>query len=245
MLIRQGEARSYAIDRRLACTLATIAGAVNTVAFHAVGFFSANMTGNVSSLSDRLAYGEWIQGAFYLAIVLTFIFGASASTLLINVGHRRQVRSIYAVGVLAEAILMGLLALLEVFLVVPDHAAFLVLGLSFLMGYQNAIVTRISDARVRTTHVSGMSTDIGIEFALLLDVARGREASETVNRHRRKLALHVQTVLSFLLGGIIGVVLLRLIGLSLLFVASAILLMLSMGAIVRARRSSNVIIDER
>jgi uncharacterized membrane protein YoaK (UPF0700 family) len=33
----------------------------------------------------------------------------------------------------------------------------------FLMGLQNAVVTRISNARVRTTHVSGTATDIGIE----------------------------------------------------------------------------------
>src|SRR3546814_10645675 len=77
MLIRQGAARSSSNDRRLACTLAAAAGALNTAAFQAVGFFSANMTGNVSSLSDHAALGQWLIGAFYLTIVLAFIGGAA------------------------------------------------------------------------------------------------------------------------------------------------------------------------
>ena len=40
---------------------------------------------------------------------------------------------------------------------------------------QNAVVTHISDARVRTTHVSGMATDIGIELGTAFDILRGRE----------------------------------------------------------------------
>src|SRR6185437_5740512 len=113
MLITQGTARSNETDRRLACTLAAIAGAVNTAAFRAVGFFSANMTGNVSALSDHMALGEWWTGALYLTIVLAFIGGAAVSGLLINAGRRRQMDGIYAFSILAEAILMGMLGCAE------------------------------------------------------------------------------------------------------------------------------------
>ena len=241
MLLRQGDARSHAMDQRLACVLAVVAGAVNTVAFHAVGFFSANMTGNVSTLSDRVAQGEWLAGVFYLSIVVTFIFGASFSTLLINAGRRRYIRSIYALGILAEAVLMALLGVIEVFSGAPDRGAVLVLGLSFLMGLQNAVVTRISDARVRTTHVSGMSTDIGIELGMLFDRVRGREAPGVTGSHREKLGLHVRTVLSFLAGGVLGVMLYHYIGLSLLFVAASGLLVLAASAIIRSRAPTDPI----
>lgn len=243
MLLRQGDARSYANDQRLACVLATVAGAVNTVAFHVVGFFSANMTGNVSTLSDRLAQGEWVAGLFYLSIVATFILGASVSTLLINAGRRRSIRSIYALGILAEAVLMALLGVIEVFYGVPNREAILVLGLSFLMGLQNAVVTRISDARVRTTHVSGMSTDIGIELGMLLDRARGRDVPGVTGSDRKKLGLHVRTVLSFLAGGVLGVELYHYIGLSLLFVAALGLLVLAASAIVRSRTPPGPIVE--
>ncbi|GLQ99063.1 YoaK family protein [Dyella mobilis] len=234
MLLRQGEARSDGVDRRLACILAAIAGALNTAAFHAVGFFSANMTGNVSSLSDHAAAGEWWISAFYLSIVMAFVFGASVSTLLINAGRRRSIRSIYAIGILAEAILMVLLGGIELFIPSLERGPVLILGLSFLMGIQNAVVTRISDARVRTTHISGMSTDIGIELSMLFDIARGRELNAEAAPYRSKLRLHVQTVVSFLAGGIAGVVIYQSVGTKLLFATAALLFAMAGNAIVRS-----------
>ncbi len=56
MLIREGEDRSFAHDTRLACTLALIAGALNSAGFLVVGVFSANMTGNVSTLASVRAW---------------------------------------------------------------------------------------------------------------------------------------------------------------------------------------------
>ncbi|MEJ1975184.1 MAG: DUF1275 family protein [Acetobacteraceae bacterium] len=45
-------------DRRLACSLAAIAGALNAAGFYAVGFYSSHMTGNTSSIADNLALGD-------------------------------------------------------------------------------------------------------------------------------------------------------------------------------------------
>lgn len=235
MLLRQGEARNHAVDRLLACILAAIAGALNTAAFHAVGFFSANMTGNVSSLSDHAASGEWWLSAFYLFIVLAFVFGAGVSALLINAGRRRNIRSIYAIGILAEAILMVVLGVLELLMPTVERGSILILGLSFLMGIQNAVVTRISDARVRTTHVSGMPTDIGIELSMLFDIARGREQQVDAASYWSELRLHVQTVLSFLAGGVAGVVAYQIMGTRLLFVTATLLFLMAGHAITRSR----------
>lgn len=236
MLIRQGSTRDHATDRRLACTLAAVAGAVNTAAFHAVGFFSANMTGNVSVLSDHASRAEWVLGLFYLSIIVVFILGAAASTLLINAGRRRQIPGIYAVAVLLEALLMIALGLAELALPGAQRGALLILGLAFLMGLQNAVVTQISDARVRTTHVSGMSTDIGIGLSMLLDIARRREPAHDAPVHLAKLRLHTQTVLSFLAGGVAGVLAYQRIGTNVLFLAAAVLLLISLVGLARSRR---------
>jgi uncharacterized membrane protein YoaK (UPF0700 family) len=237
MLVTQGNARSDAIDRRLACTLAAIAGALNTAAFHAVGFFSANMTGNVSALSDHIALGEWRVGALYLTIVLAFIGGAAVSGLLINAGRRRQIRGIYAFSILAEAVLMSLLGCADLWLPAAERGQVLILGLSFLMGVQNAVVTRISDARVRTTHVSGMATDIGIELSILFDIARGRELDTDAAPYRSKLRLHAQTVLSFLAGGTVGVLIYQAASGLLLFAAAGLLLAMALAGLMRMQRA--------
>jgi uncharacterized membrane protein YoaK (UPF0700 family) len=236
MLLRQGEARSDQVDRQLGWILAAIAGAVNTAAFHAVGFFSANMTGNVSSMSNKVAFGDWGPGLFFFSILLVFILGSFLATQLVGSGKRNNNRGIYAIVILLEALLMMLLGGACLLLTGSTRGAVLVLGLSFLMGLQNAAVTRISDARVRTTHVSGMSTDIGIELALLLDMALGRESLQEQSLYRRRLRLHSQTLLAFLLGGIAGVAAYKLVGIGFLFVTATILLAMASRSLLQLRQ---------
>jgi len=134
---------------------------LNAAGFYAVGVFSSNMTVNVSSLADHLALADLAATLPHLGLVAAFVLGAAASAVLLNAGRRRGMAHIYALSILAEAALLAGLAC----------AVLLSYGLSFLMGMQNVVVTRISDARVRTTHVTGMVTDIGIELGNLLDLA--------------------------------------------------------------------------
>lgn len=148
MLVQEGDERSDAIDRRLACALAGVAGALNAAAFYAVGFFSANMTGNISILSDHLTLRQWGSGTFCLFIVLAFISGAMVSTLIINGRRRIGAHGIYAINILIEGILLFVLCAADLALSSPWRVPVIVLGLSFLMGLQNAVVTRLSGARV-------------------------------------------------------------------------------------------------
>ncbi|QPB23024.1 YoaK family protein [Rhizobium sp. 007] len=236
MLIRQGHERNEQIDRKLASCLAAIAGALNAAAFYAVGFFSANMTGNISAFSDHIAVGAWISALFYLAIIVTFILGAAVSTLLINAGRRRNIHAIYAYSILTEGILLAILGFADLWLLGEWRAPVLVIGLAFLMGLQNAVVTRISNARVRTTHISGMATDVGIELGMAFDILRGRERPREAQYDRAKLLLHVQTILAFLFGGILGVLVYRSAGGLLLIATAALLLAIAMAGIFRVRQ---------
>lgn len=236
MLVRQGDARDSGLDRHLAYTLAAVAGGLNAAAFHAVGFFSANMTGNVSALSSLIALGDWGRGLGYLGIVITFIFGAFVSTLVVGAGLRRGISTIYARVILGEAAMLVLLGFLECRLDRASGVPILIFGLSFLMGLQNAIVTDISDARVRTTHVSGMSTDIGIGLAKMIDTGRGWSDPAERRRLITKLHLHGGTVCSFL-GGVLGVLIYRLCGAITFALAGPPLALAATLLIVASRRS--------
>ena len=236
MLIQSGEARDGAADRRLAWSLAGIAGAMNAAGFYAVGVFSSNMTGNVSSLADHLALANLAAAMPYLGLVAAFISGAAASAMLVNAGRRRGMARIYALSILAEAVLLAGLASADLWLAGAGRAALLAYGLSFLMGLQNAVVTRISNARVRTTHVTGMVTDIGIEMGNLLDLAWRRRRLDSHDREAEynagKLLLHGVTVLSFLGGGVFGVLAYRGLGPAVLFGAALLLLLLALPGLV-------------
>ncbi|AHE53725.1 YoaK family protein [Sphingomonas sanxanigenens] len=241
MLIRQGDARDSRLDRKLAFALAAVAGGLNAAAFHEVGFFSANMTGNVSALSSLLAMGQWAHGLGYLAIVLAFIFGAMVSTLVIGAGLRRGIVTIYARVILGEGILLALLGASRMALDRTAGVPMLIVGLAFLMGLQNAIVTHISNARVRTTHVSGMSTDIGIGLARMIDILCGKEEPADREAVMTRLRLHAGTVLSFLLGGVAGVLAWRSVG-DLSFAVAGLLL--AFIAIISIRGAARTMIPE-
>ncbi|MEM6049604.1 YoaK family protein [Erwinia sp. P7711] len=226
MLISTENSRSNIADTRLACTLAAVAGALNTAAFEAVGFFSANMTGNVSSLSDHLAKANLAPALFFLSIVSLFIAGSAFSTMIINSGRRRNMRTVYAINIIIEGMGLVVLGIVESWLKPLSPGVLLILCLSFLMGLQNAVVTRISNARVRTTHVSGTSTDIGIELAMLFDVLRRKESPKDAPLYLERLRLHSFTLLSFLAGGMAGIWLFHLLGyVFLIFIGVGVILL--------------------
>ncbi len=240
MLTREGDARDGRADARLAWSLAGIAGALNTASFYAADLYASNMTGNVSALADHLALGDLRLASTYLSLVVTFIAGAAVSALLINAGRRRGIAGIYAFSIFTEALLLAGLACLALGLTGSARGVLLAYGLSFLMGLQNAVVTRISNARVRTTHVTGMVTDIGIELGNLLDVAWHRRAGHglrgtTAVYNGDKLRLHGFTVLSFLGGGVFGLLAYRRIGPYFLFGAAVLLVLLALPGVLSRR----------
>jgi len=232
MLIREGDQRTLAIDVQLAALLAGIAGALNAAGFQAAGFFSANMTGNVSSLSDHVGLGNFGLAAIFGALIIAFIAGAFCSGLLIEVGRKRHINGIYAYSILLEAVLLVGLAAADVLLPAVQSGPPLVLGLSFIMGLQNAATSRISNARVRTTHVSGMATDIGLNLAALITVNGDRQLA------KERLGLYASTLTAFLVGGVAGVLGYVAIGGYLLAIAAAVLFAIALPELRRSRSPS-------
>jgi uncharacterized membrane protein YoaK (UPF0700 family) len=233
MLLRRG-----ASDRGVACSLAAIAGALNAVGFFKVGLYASHMTGNVSTMADHLALGDLVPAVTYLGVIVAFVAGAAISTLLANEGQRRAVPGVHSLSILAEAVLLALLASADAYLPTVHQSARFIFCMSFLMGLQNAIVTRVSDARIRTTHVTGMVTDIGIEIGSLIDVALRRRGRSEMRINLDRLALHGPMVASFFSGSLIGVLAYRLAGPLALAMAAAWLAALALPGIIAARAAT-------
>ncbi|KKB75896.1 hypothetical protein VW35_19270 [Devosia soli] len=231
MLIREGEERTFDTDIRLAALLSGVAGAINAATFQATGLFSANMTGNVSALSDSISLGQVSRTALMVSLVLVFIVGAFSSGLLIEAGRQRGVRAIYAYSISFEAVMLIALGAADLTWHSVLSGGGLILGMSFVMGLQNAATTRISNARVRTTHVSGMATDIGLGLAAMVTAAHDRKSAVA------RLRLYLFTIIAFLAGGVAGVALYLLSGGYVFVVAGWVLLAIAVPEVRRARRS--------
>ncbi|WP_375699665.1 YoaK family protein [Pseudophaeobacter sp. TrK17] len=231
MLIKVGNARTSNIDLVLAGLLSSIAGALNAVGFLIAGSFTANMTGNISAFADHLANGAIPIALSFLGLVVAFIWGAAIAALAIQAGERRQLRSVYALAIAAEAIILLLIGTALTRSSATEHETLLVIVLSFVMGLQNAVTTMISQARVRTTHVSGMATDIGIELAALVGGDKSRREATP------KLWLHSLTLACFAIGGLCGALLFQLVGSWLFMITATLLLLIAVPEALRAHRS--------
>ncbi|TDY25747.1 uncharacterized membrane protein YoaK (UPF0700 family) [Paraburkholderia sp. BL6665CI2N2] len=201
--------RTDASNRRLGRSLAFVAGAANAGGFLAVGQYTSHMSGIVSSLADNAVLGDASLFVSGLSSLFSFLVGAAASAILINWGRRRDLQSIYATPLAIEAILLLCFGLLGSNL---EHHRVLfvpatVCVLCFVMGLQNAMITKISRSEIRTTHVTGLVTDVGIELGKMLYWNTRSIAGEgAVRADKQKLALLGSLLLSFIAGlaGAIG-----------------------------------------
>ena len=197
--------RTAQSNLRLGVTLSFVAGATNAGGFLAVGHYTSHMTGVVSSVADNLVLGQITLALAGLLALVAFMGGAMTTAWMVNWALRRKLQSAYARPLLLES------ALLLVFGLFGTGINFFaglflpltVLVLCFIMGLQNAVITKISNSEIRTTHITGLVTDLGIELGKMLYVNRLHQATPVVaNRH--KLRLHSKLIGSFFVGGLLG-----------------------------------------
>src|SRR5690606_24340241 len=72
--------------------------------------------------------------------------------------------------------------------------------LLFTMGLQNALVTKISNSVVRTTHLTGLFTDLGIELSQIITK---KPITEKI-KIKRNIQLKLIIIFCFFFGGILG-----------------------------------------
>jgi len=165
---REGNARSDSQNRWLAGYLAFVGGFVNSSGFVLIGTFSSHVTGNVGRLANDAATGQYAAAVAALTLVLCFFSGAFAASVIIESRVLGAPRArAYALALATESVLLLLFTLLSSVTVtahprVRDAETAL---LCAAMGLQNALVSRLSGAVVRTTHLTGVITDLGIESA--------------------------------------------------------------------------------
>ena len=231
----------------LGTLLAFNAGAVNAGGFLVVGLYTSHMTGFASMLADQLVLGQMALALGALGSLLAFVSGAAMTALMVNWARQRQLHSEYALPLMLEAVLLLVFGLMGATLErqTPFAVPLTVLVLAFTMGLQNALVTKISAAQMRTTHMTGVITDLGIELGKLLYWNRRHEpgVAETetppapVHADRFKLKLYGTLLLSFFIGGLVGAMGFRYLGFVWVLPFATLLLLASLPPLVADIRS--------
>jgi len=202
-----GRARTVSSNRHLGFTLAFVAGAINAGGFLAVHQYTSHMTGIVSSMADNLALGTFDAVLAGLGALLSFVAGAGCSAVLVNFARQRSMHSEYALPLMVEAILLLCFGLMGARLAHINglFVSLTVMLLAFIMGLQNAVITKLSNAEIRTTHITGIVTDIGIELGKLFYRNADKYVGPLrVTGNRPKLGLLCTLAAFFFVGGVVG-----------------------------------------
>lgn len=170
--------------------LALCAGCINSVGFLGVYHQAiTHLTGTVSILSIELASANYLLAGRASAVVLFFFLGAFLSGFIIRqntVGIGRRYGVVLAIE---AALLFGAVYFLRNGAQIGDYLA------SMACGLQNAMASSYGGAVLRTTHMTGIITDLGMACGYYL-----RRQSVDWTRFR----LYGVLLLGFFAGGVLG-----------------------------------------
>jgi uncharacterized membrane protein YoaK (UPF0700 family) len=191
-----------------AWVLAFIAGMINVVGL--LGFEHqavTHLTGTTSMLGAALANLDLRTSIHLFAIIGSFAAGTLLSGLLVQ-DSTLQLGRRYGVALIVESLLLcGAVPLLK------THASVGIYLASCACGLQNAMASTYSGSIVRTTHLSGMFTDLGIYLG---HVMRG------IAVDTRRVRLCVTIISAFLCGGVAGAVAFQRLDYETLYIPAAI-----------------------
>ncbi|GAB3353347.1 YoaK family protein [Lysobacter tyrosinilyticus] len=189
-------------------SLACVAGMVNVVGY--LGFEHqavTHLTGTTTLFGAAIAAGDVRAMLHLLGVATAFVAGAALSGMIIQDNTLRLGRR-YGVTLTIEALLLVLAVPLF-----QHHQISGALLAAMACGLQNAMATTYSGAVIRTTHLSGMFTDLGIGLGHAL---RG------LPLQKRRLMLCGLIIASFFTGGVIGALLFSRVGYNALLVPATL-----------------------
>jgi uncharacterized membrane protein YoaK (UPF0700 family) len=199
MLRHLGTKRTYRHNVKLASLLCMTAGFVNAGGFLGFATLTTNVTGHAALFAEKIASRDWSNARVVALWMFLFLAGAFISSLIVSQTGRNQQYS-YVIPILIETLILTAVATEghrydESILSKELFAG----SLLFAMGLQNALVSMVSGSVVRTTHLTGTFTDLGIELAQILD--RNRKDKPAL---QSKITLRLVIILFFMSGALGG-----------------------------------------
>lgn len=192
MFKHRGDQRTFAHNIRLAALLSFIAGMVNISGVLSVKTLTTNVTGHFAFFAEEFMKKNYANAFIFLFYILCFLMGAFVSNLLIEITLRIRPKIAHAAPMIIEIILLILVGSFGKRAELFDASGQLIACvLLFAMGIQNSLVTQISDSKVRTTHLTGLFTDLGIELSQLFFY------KESGERFRLKRSIYLRFIIIF------------------------------------------------
>ena len=201
MLRNRKEERSLKENLMLASSTAFISGVTNVIGVVAFLATTANVTGHVANLAKNIVENNYHEMVVLGIWVFMFLFGAFVSNFIVQVFREKSQYRAHTITMFIEIVVLLAVAFYgDVLYRETDLEREIVIGaILFSIGLQNSLVSNISGGLIKSSHLTGLFTDLGSELAEWLFTAQCSRAVVT-----NKLYVRFAILGFYILGGLAG-----------------------------------------
>lgn len=220
MFRHKGKYRTFAHDLRLAILLSFVAGLVNITGVLALKTLTTNVTGHFAFFAEEIMRHDYATAITFFLFTVFFLLGSFISSFLQELISLKNPDWSHIFPITLEMVILIAVGIFGtttgLFTLDGKLTAFFML---LSMGIQNSLVTNISKSTVRTTHLTGLFTDLGIELSQLFFYKKPEE----VKKLKTSIFLRLSIITFFFLGCFSGGIIYQLLEIKTLFVAAFVL----------------------
>lgn len=232
MLRKYSQQRSLSDNIKLGVLTAFVAGMVNVTSLIIFFSFSSNVTGYYAILASELVKGNIYQALVVFAWIFLFFFGGFLSNLIVISLNNKNRYLAHSIPILIEIICLASVGIYggHFYQETLGETEVLVSLMIFSMGLQNGLTASISNFSVKTTHLTGATTDLGILFSMLTKKKFRKNSAIT-----DKAKLIFSIFLSYVSGAILASYYLKIIQFKLFYLICSILIIVLIYDISKVR----------
>lgn len=204
MLRKYSNSRTLKDNIQLGVLTAFAAGMINVASVIIFFSFTSNITGHYAILAEEISKQNWYQAAAVLAWIAAFFIGNFITNLIIIHWKGKNNYLSHVIPLSLEIICLMSVGFYGQYFYQETlmETEWLVGILLFATGIQNGLTASISNFVVKTTHLTGLTTDL----ALLLSMFTKQHYREN-EELKGKARLLLSIVTSYMIGGIVAGVL--------------------------------------
>ena len=203
MLRNYSNSRTLGDNIRLGTLTAFTAGTINIASLLIFLSFTSNVTGHYAIFAAEISQGNWTQVAVVAGWIFLFFFGGFVANLSVINFNKKSKYFAHALPIVLEILCLLAVGIYGQFYyekTLAETEALVALML-FATGLQNGLTASISNFSVKTTHLTGTTTDLGI-LASMFTQKKFRKNPELMGKAKLLLSIMTAYVLGAIFSGL-------------------------------------------
>jgi uncharacterized membrane protein YoaK (UPF0700 family) len=197
MFRHQGKNRTFIHNLRLATLLSFVAGIVNVTGVLSIKTLTTNVTGHFAYFAEEVMKHNYSAAITFFIFTIFFLIGSFVSNFLAELISKKRPNLSHVIPISLEiVVLIGVGIFGRQSELSSFEGKWIAFSMLFAMGIQNSLVTKISQSTVRTTHLTGLFTDLGIELSQLFFYKKPEETKKL----KTSIYLRLSIIIFFFLG---------------------------------------------